>query len=80
MDVHRIAGLELHAERHFILRDARQRFRIAETRVGLLVDGADGIEHLAAQRPTDARRVMQIQHGLALRTTLHALIHTRQIP
>ena len=78
MNVHGVGGVHLHAERHLVLRNARNGFRIAELGIGLLVDFVDGIQHAAAQRPAYVRRIFQVEHRLAVRAALHALINAGQ--
>ena len=78
VDVHGVGGVHLHAERHLVLRDARNGFRIAELGIGLLIDFVDRIQHAAAQRTAYVRRVFQVEHRLAVGAALHALINTGQ--
>ena len=77
-DVHRVGGIHLHAERHFILRNARERFWVAELRIALLIDFIHRVEHFPALRSAHARRAIEKQHGFSVRTALHALINAGQ--
>ena len=43
MNVHSIGGIDLHTERHLVLRDSRDGFRVSERRISLLVDLVDGV-------------------------------------
>ena len=43
MNVHGIGGIHLHAERHLVLRDSREGFRVSERCISLLIDLVDRI-------------------------------------
>ena len=73
-----VGGRHLHAERHFVLRDAGHGLRIAEFFVRPLVDAGDRLDHFPAEWPADALGIREEQHRIAVRTTLHALIDRRQ--
>jgi hypothetical protein len=78
VDIHGIAGFQLHAEGHFILRDAGHRLGIAERAIGLAVDLVHRVQHLAALVAADAFGIVQKQHRLAGGAAGHALIDAGQ--
>ena len=51
MDIHGVAGFQLHAERHFILGDAGHGFGIAELLMRMAVDVIHRIQHLTPRSP-----------------------------
>ena len=57
----------LHAVGHLVLGDARVDLRVAERLGRQLVQLADAVEHAAARRGVDARRVGQVQHRVVAR-------------
>ncbi len=77
-DVHGVGGLHLHAERHLVLSNPGDGFGIAELGIGLLVDLVHRVQHAAAQWPADILRGFQIEHRLAVRAALHALVNAGQ--
>ena len=78
MDVHGVSGVHLHAERHLVLRNSRDSFRIAEGGIGLLIDFVNRIQFTAAQRTAHTSWILEVEHRLSMRTALHALINTGQ--
>src|SRR5580704_14351190 len=78
MDVHRVGGIHLHAERHLVLRYACDSLRVSEGLIGPLIDLINRVEHTAAKRTADARRIIQVEHRLTMRSALHALVDTGQ--
>ena len=53
--IHQIRNARLHLERHFILRNARENFRIFDGVVAVLVERIDRVNRLALQGGVDAR-------------------------
>ena len=62
----------LHAIRHLVLRDARQRFRVADRLVLQLVQLAQRIQHSPADGRRHAVGIVDEQHRLGARTQRHA--------
>ena len=76
-DVHHLGHRHLHAEGQLILGDAGEGFGMTQL-LGLhLVQVAQGVETLAAQVAVHARRIGDIEHGIAFRAALHSLIDRR---
>ena len=74
-----IRRVDLHAEGHFILRDAGDGLRVADLGGDALVEVVQRVERPAAQRLRDAVGIREIKHRLALRAALHALIDAGQV-
>src|ERR1700722_12254421 len=70
--------LPLHAERHFILGDARDGLRISERGISLPIDLVNRVQHSAAQGTAYSRRIVQIQHRFSMGAALDALVNTRK--
>ena len=79
-DVHHLRHAGLHPEGEFILRDPCDGFGITEFPGLQFVQVPEGIEAGTPQRPIHTRRIRYIEHRVALRTALHALVDTRQKP
>ena len=68
----------LHPKRHLVLGDARQDLGVAELAVIDRVELAQVVERAAPGFGRDARRIRQVQHRVADRAKLDALIRRRQ--
>ena len=68
----------LHAEGHFVLRHAGGDLRIAVAGLLQRVQPGEAVEHRSPQLPRHARRVGEIEDGIAARAKLHALVARRQ--
>src|SRR5262249_5402034 len=68
----------LHAERQLGLGDARARLVVAELAGLNLVPAAQGVEAERAHGAVHAARIGDVQDGISLRPTLHALVHAWQ--
>ena len=79
-DVHHLRHAGLHPEGQFILRDPCDGFGITELLGLQFVQVPEGIQAGTPQSPVHARRIRDIEHRVALRTALHALVDARQKP
>jgi hypothetical protein len=77
-EVDGLGDRELHAERELGLRDARRGLRIAVGGEVLGVQRVAGPQHTFAAFTIEARRILQVEHRLARRAQLDALVHRRQ--
>ena len=64
----------LHTKRHFILLNARMRFRVTDFLVRHLVDGLDAVHHGSASLARHAVRVLEVQHWLPLGAKLNSRV------
>ena len=78
LDVHCFRYGHLHTESHFVLGHARQRFGVAGFLVIPLVDGIDRFNGLFAQFAAHTLRIAHIEHRIAVRAALYALVHGGQ--
>jgi hypothetical protein len=78
LQVHQLRHAGLHAESHFILRDARDRLGVAEARVIHRVQFAKPIEHRAAVVGGDAGRVLDVEHRVCAAAEGDAVVPRRE--
>ena len=76
--IHQFRNRGLHAIGHFVLGDARLDLRIPELLRPHAVDLRHRVEHAASRGRIDSLRVRQIQHRVAARAKLDALVPRRQ--
>ena len=76
-DVHQLRHGRLHAEGHFVLRNAGVDFGIGEGLVLLRVELGEAVEHAAPRVGVDAGRVVEEQHRVAAAAKLDALMFGR---
>jgi hypothetical protein len=69
----------LHAECHFVLRDARGGFGITKFGFGFAIELREGIERGASDIAIDSCGIAQIEHGITRGSALHALIDGGQV-
>ncbi len=78
-DVKGVAGVHLHAEGQFVLRQAGLGLRVPHFARRPFVQVVEGVERPAAESAGDAGRIGQEQDRIPLRPALDALVHRRQI-
>ena len=77
-DIGELGHARLHAKRHFILGDARERLGVAVAFSGEVVELAEGVEHRAARGGIDAGGVVEEQYGIALGAEGDAVVGGRK--
>ena len=77
-DVGELGHARLHAIGHLVRRDTRIDLRIANLTTTKAVQIADEIDRAAARVGSDALRIRDEEHGIALRPELDALVDRRQ--
>ena len=80
LHVHQFRHARLHLEGHLILRDPRRDLGVAGERVVLGIEQVDRVNVGALTVPRDAVGIREVEHGIALRPQLHALVSARQEP
>ena len=75
--VHEPGHARLHRKGHFILGDPRGDLGVAGERVVLGIEQVDRVNVGPLPLPRDAVGIREIEHGIALRPQLHALVFAR---
>ena len=78
-EIGQLRHARLHAERQFVLLDARARFGIAKLLVVQLVERLEAVERLAADGRRHAGRIVDVQNRIAGRAERDAGVLARQI-
>ena len=73
-EVGKLRHAGLHAVGHLVLADTRGDLGVAGARQGLLIEGADGIQHLPAEFAREAVGVAEVEHGVLGAAQLDALV------